>query len=306
MRAVRRYLISSEDRGSLPPAAAHLLARSPPARRPESTALYAYLLDLDGDLGQELEVRMQFLARQHATVRVLEADSGACDLSAWFEAVGEGLGLLITDGLMAVETCVVGRTVTELLGGTDLLQPPEQNDDEMIDGYSTWRALVPTRLAMLDSDFLDRVRPWPQISHALYQRAERRSSDLGLLRAISCQPKLEVRLVLLLWHLAARWGRVEPSGIRLSLPLTHRLLGQLVGAERPSISHALTRLSHAGIVTGTAGEWHLHGSADTHLELLIERTAKLHDADRDQPGRRKVSRSSGQGESSTANRIASA
>ena len=32
------------------------------------------------------------------------------------------------------------------------------------------------------------------------------------------QPRLEVRLALLLWHLAARWGRVEPGGIRLSLP----------------------------------------------------------------------------------------
>jgi hypothetical protein len=79
----------------------------------------------------------------------------------------------------------------------------------------------------------------------------------------------------LLWHLAARWGRVEPAGIRLSLPLTHRVLGQLVAAERPSISHALGRLSHAGIVTGTAGDWHLHGSADAHLEALIERTARL-------------------------------
>ena len=59
--------------------------------------------------------------------------------------------------------------------------------------------------------------------------------------------------MLLLWHLAGRWGRVEPTGFRLCLPLTHRLLGRLVAAERPSISHALRRLSEAGIVTGTAG-----------------------------------------------------
>ncbi len=74
---------------------------------------------------------------------------------------------------------------------------------------------------------------------------------------------------LLFWHLAARWGRVEPSGIRLTLPLTHRLLGQLVAAERPSISHALGRLSHAGLVTGNPGDWHLHGSVDSHLESLV-------------------------------------
>jgi hypothetical protein len=53
------------------------------------------------------------------------------------------------------------------------------------------------------------------------------------------------------------------------LPLTHRLLGQLVAAERPSISHALGRLADAGLVSGAAGDWHLHGNLDAHLESLI-------------------------------------
>ena len=72
----------------------------------------------------------------------------------------------------------------------------------------------------------------------------------------------------MLWHLAARWGKVELGGIRLSLPLTHRLLGQLVGAERPSVSHALARLAEAELVTGRGDEWHLHGSLDHHLASL--------------------------------------
>ena len=275
----------SSEGGQLPPAASRLLAGGSPPRRPGSRALYAYLLDLDDDLGQELEVRMRFSARQHTTARLLDADTGECELEAWFEAVGGGPGLLITDGLMAVETSVAGRTVTELLGRTDLLQPPEENDDDMIGGCATWRALSPTRLAILDADFLDRVRSWPPITHSLYRRVERRASDLSRLRAISCQPKLEVRLVLLLWHLASRWGRVEPAGIRLALPLTHRLMGQLVAAERPSISHALARLSQAGIVTGNAGDWHLHGSAYAHLEALTERTAHLPPIHRQAPPR---------------------
>ena len=126
--------------------------------------------------------------------------------------------------------------------------------------------LCATRFALLDAEFADRVRPWPQIVQELLRRAGRRTADVDALRAITCQPRLEVRLVLLLWHLAARWGRVEPAGIRVTLPLTHRLLGQLVAAERPSISHALARLGHAGLVTGTAGDLHLHGTLDDHLE----------------------------------------
>jgi DNA-binding transcriptional ArsR family regulator len=106
----------------------------------------------------------------------------------------------------------------------------------------------------------------------LLRRTARRVAELDTLRAIASQPRLEVRLVLLLWHLAVRWGRVEPAGIRLCLPLTHRLLGHLVGAERPSISHALKRLADAGLVTGSAFDLHLNGSLERHLESLIERT----------------------------------
>jgi CRP-like cAMP-binding protein len=176
---------------------------------------------------------------------------------------------------MTVETSVADRTVTELLGSGDLLQPPEPGTDEMVERASSWKALAPSRMALLDGEFVERVRSWPQIVRVLFRRGERRAADLDMLRAISCQPKLEVRLVLLLWHLAARWGRVEPNGLRLTMPLTHRLLGQLVAAERPSISHALGRLSAAGIVTGNAGDWHLHGQLDSHIEALIERTARL-------------------------------
>ena len=145
----------------------------------------------------------------------------------------------------------------------------------MIERVASWRALRASRFALLDAEFAERVLPWPQIGHALLRRTERRAEDLAVLRAISCQPRLEVRLVLFLWHLAPRWGRVEPGGIHLMLPLTHRLLGQLVAAERPSISHALSRLADAGLVSGTAGDWHLLGDLDAHLESLFEGASRL-------------------------------
>jgi hypothetical protein len=267
--------MSAQGEGTRMPGRPRWLAPSAPARKPSAAPLFCYLLDLDDDLAQELEVRMRVSARQHATARLLEAEPGECDLSSWFASAGRGPGLLIVDGLFALDTRVADRTSSELLGTGDLLQPPVHDDDEMVASETGWRALTPSRLALLDADFAERVRSWPQIQQALFRRAERRSSELEVLRAISSQPRLEVRLVLLLWHLAGRWGRVEPTGFRLCLPLTHRLLGQLVAAERPSISHALRRLSEAGIVTGAAGDWHLHGSVDAHVALLIERTARL-------------------------------
>ncbi|HEY4452099.1 MAG TPA: helix-turn-helix domain-containing protein [Solirubrobacteraceae bacterium] len=243
--------------------------RSSPARPTASPPLHAYLLDADDDLAGELDLRERPTARQHVTARVLEAQAGGCDLQPWLAVVGNGPGLLLLDGLLAVDTCITNRTTSELLGSGDLLQPLSRHLDDMIERVPSWHALCACRFALLDAEFAERALPWPQIAHALLRRTERRAEDLGALRAISCQPRLEVRLVLFLWHVAARWGRVEPGGIHLTLPLTHRMLGQLVSAERPSISHALGRLGEAGLVTGAAGEWHLLGSLDAQLETLI-------------------------------------
>lgn len=237
--------------------------------------MHAFLLDADDDLAQALDARTRIAARQLATARVLDAGVGECDLAPWFDAARHGPGLLILDGVLALETRVGDRTATELLGAGDLLQPPSESADNLIERVDGWRVLCPTRVALLDAEFAQRVRRCPQIVQALLCRAGRRIADIGVLRAITCQPRLEVRLVLLFWHLAARWGKVEPAGIRVSLPLTHRLLGQLVGAERPSISHALGRLAHAGLVSGPAYDLHLHGSLESHLESLIERTNGL-------------------------------
>jgi CRP-like cAMP-binding protein len=244
-------------------------------RRPEPSALYAYLLDADDELAEEFDVRGRVAVRQLATARVLHAGVGDCDLSGWFDVARHGPGLLILDGLITFETRTGDRIATELLGAGDLLQAPTLPTDDLLERSCHWRALRPTRLALLDEDFVDRVRPFPQVVRALLSRACRRTAELDVLRAITSQPRLEVRLVLLLWHLAARWGRVEPSAVRLCLPLTHRLLGQLVAAERPSISHALKRLGQAGLVSGTADDLRLHGSLDYQLESLLERHTAL-------------------------------
>jgi hypothetical protein len=241
--------------------------------------MHTYLLDADDDLAEEFDVRTRLAVRQGTTVKVLEAEVGECDMAASFGPVDRGFGLLILDGLIAFETHVGDRVATELIGTGDLVQPCVHRADELLERTDAWRILWPTRFAMLDSEFADRVRPWPQIVQALLRRASRRTADIDAMRAIACHPRLEVRLDLLFWHLAARWGRVEPAGIRLTLPLTHRLLGQLVAAERPSISHALARLASAGLVTGTAGDWHLHGQLEAHLESLIERTVRLDPGD---------------------------
>lgn len=240
-------------------------------------AKYCYLLDADSDLADAFDVRTRLVVRQVATARVLGVPVG----NGWIEdrfGVGDrGLGALVLDGLFAVDVHVGGRTATELLGPGDLLQAPRPEPDQLVDRELTRRALLPSRVAVLDSEFLDRVRPWPDLVLTLLRRSEKRAIDLNLQRAVSSHPSLELRLALLLWHLAERWGRVETGGVRLDLPLTHALLGRLVAAERPSVSRSLGRLAEHGLVTGGAGDWHLAGSADTCLNALSSRSVgRLH------------------------------
>lgn len=235
--------------------------------RPSS---YQYLFDLDLDLADELDVRMRLVARKTVTAVTFEAEVGELELSNCLASASPGPGVLVLDGLLAVHVRVGDRIAAELLGSGDLIEPGEREDEELLACSVGWRALVPTRLAVLDAAFAERVRPWPQIMQALLRRAGPRARNLNVQRAIASQPRLEVRLALLLWHLAARWGRVEPGGIRLPLPLTHQLLGRLIGAERPSVSHALARLARAGVVTGHGDEWHLHGSLEDQLSSIVE------------------------------------
>ncbi len=240
--------------------------RAPPVARSESNQ---YLLDHDVDLAEALDVRMQRLARPAATAVVFEAEVGDVALAERLAAAIPGPGVLVLKGVLAVNVQVGDRVAAELLGPGDLVEPSQRELDDLVAFETEWRGLMPTRFAILDGGFAQRVRPWPQIMQALLSRVERRTRNLNVQRAITSQPRLEVRLALLLWHLAARWGRVEPGGIRLPLPLTHQLLGRLVGAERPSVSHALARLSRSGLVTGQGDEWHLHGQIEDQLRSML-------------------------------------
>lgn len=78
--------------------------------------------------------------------------------------------------------------------------------------------------------------------------------------------RVDDRLVLTLWHLAERWGRVGPEGIAVPLPLSHQRLADLVGAHRPSVTKAMGELARAGTLSRREdGVWVLHGAPPEEL-----------------------------------------
>jgi CRP/FNR family cyclic AMP-dependent transcriptional regulator len=111
---------------------------------------------------------------------------------------------------------------------------------------SDWEVVDRARLAVLDERFLAFAARWPMLVSAVVERTVRRSHWLGLQLAITDLRRVDQRLMLFLWHLADRWGRVGPDGVAVPLPVTHDVLAQLVCAQRPTVTSALRRLTESG------------------------------------------------------------
>jgi CRP-like cAMP-binding protein len=124
-----------------------------------------------------------------------------------------------------------------------------------------WWVLQTCRFALLDLDFAKRIARYPELHGALLARMVRRSRYLAINMAIVHQPKVETRLHILLWHLADRWGTVGPDGVLLPIKLTHSVLGELVAAQRTTVSAALSQLEREHQITRTGAGWTLHGPA---------------------------------------------
>jgi CRP-like cAMP-binding protein len=133
---------------------------------------------------------------------------------------------------------------------------------------TTWRVLAPTRLAVLDLGWARRMAPFPEVAGALMGRALDRSRRLAVNMAIAQHPSLEMRLEVLLWHLAERLGRVHADGVHLNLPVTHETLGNLVAARRPSVSAALGGLVERRLVRRDGDGWVLLGDPPDDLESM--------------------------------------
>ena len=175
-------------------------------------------------------------------------------------------GLLLLDGLLLRRVGLDGRFGAELIGAGDLLRPWQREDAVVsLRRQWDWRVLKPTRIAVLDLEFAERVVLLPEITGVLLGRALRRARHYAVNMAIIHQPRVVDRLHILLWHLADRWGTVRPDGIFVPLTLTHTTLAELVAARRPTVSTAISELQRTGALSRTARGWLLHGEPPGEL-----------------------------------------
>jgi CRP/FNR family cyclic AMP-dependent transcriptional regulator len=225
------------------------------------------IIDADPELGELLDEPERERARREALTRERRLSTGEWEADKAIEPGMHHRGFLIIDGLLSREVDVLGRRCVELLGVGDVLRPWRWDaDGSHVHAEVGWVVLEPTRLAVLDHGLVVRMTPWPQLGVELFARGTRRAHSLAVALAIAHHQRVDDRLLLTLWHLAERWGRVGPEGISVPLPLSHQRLADLVGAHRPSVTTAMGDLVRSGAVSRRGdGIWMLHGSPPAKL-----------------------------------------
>jgi hypothetical protein len=225
------------------------------------------IIDADPDLGELLDPAERERARHEAMTRVRRLSPGAWKAAEAFETDVHHHGFLVIDGLLSREVEVLGRRCVELIGDADVLRPWGWDPTgSHVKAEVGWVVLEPTRMAVLDHRLVTNMNPWPQLGLELFSRGTRRAHSLAVALAISHHQRVDDRLLLTLWQIAERWGKVRTDGIAISLSLARELLAGLGGAHRPAVTTARGDLVRAGKVSRDEGRvWVLHGNPPDEL-----------------------------------------
>jgi CRP/FNR family cyclic AMP-dependent transcriptional regulator len=221
------------------------------------------LVDVDPDLAARLSGDAVVRARTAVSVRLFTKKRGVWDVDGYSSIRTPRTGLLIVDGVAAREVVVGDNVSSELLGAGDVVLPWLRCPEHGSAGEQVrWHVLAPLQVAMLDSRNADALAGIPELQLALLERVAIQAERLAALKAFSQINSIDRRLLALFRHLAQRWGRVTPRGLVIPLALSHRLLGELIGARRPSVTSSTTALAREGrLVRRSDGTWLLTEAA---------------------------------------------
>lgn len=207
----------------------------------------------DGLTAAERAVALESLPVQAATLRK----------GRWQPAMDppqpSHLGYLVVSGLLVRRIEIARGCNVELLGQGELLRPWQEEVSSFCTS-SSWEVVETTTLVQLGPWLARELVRWPALLANLLARGVRRSRALAAGAAVASIVGMEERLLTCLWQLAETWGETRKDGVRISIRLPHRILAELVGARRPSVTSALADLEGAGRLARTADDhWILCG-----------------------------------------------
>jgi CRP/FNR family cyclic AMP-dependent transcriptional regulator len=239
---------------SLRPAVA-AAPQAPPALQREP------LLRLDPELGRYLAADRRSVAESLLWTPVVDIAPGPWRNVRGLVRQTAGIGVLLLSGLVARELRIGDTPSAQLLGAGDLIRRTEFTEPGSLEPPLAWAALTPTRAALLDQRVAGAFFRYPELMMVVLDRLSVQAQRLALAQAISHLTGVDRRLEALFWQLADRWGKVTPRGVVVPLHLSHRLLGSLVGARRPTVTTALAQLAETGrVVPSPPRGWLLTGA----------------------------------------------
>jgi CRP-like cAMP-binding protein len=222
------------------------------------------LLDADPAFAQDVPETDLPQARRALVVPTAQVPGGRFDLAGVARRHGDRALLLVLSGALARDVQVLDRTTTQLFGPGDVLAS-DSDEGECLSCTVSFHAEQPARVALLNERFHAAARVWPALSGIVQKRLAAQSRRLAVQAAILALPRVESRVLAILWHLAETFGSVRPEGVLVPLPLTHERLGRLVGAQRPTVTLALRRLGEAGDASRVPEGWMLRAGSEAQL-----------------------------------------
>jgi CRP/FNR family transcriptional regulator, cyclic AMP receptor protein len=238
------------------------------------------LLEADPDIGRYLtgDERMSAMA---LTVPTASVAPGPVDLTALLER-NSCFGAFVLEGMLTCSLRIGEQAGMRILGPGDVVSFGAV-PISMLLADASCRAVAPSRLALLGRDLLVGAHRWPRLIAGLHTRTAEQIERVAVQLAICQLPRVEDRLLALLWLLAESWGRVTPNGTILPIALTHETLGALVGARRPTVTLALGELTERGAILRQGRTWLLveqppapsRPAEDLHAPVLVSEGASV-------------------------------
>jgi CRP-like cAMP-binding protein len=187
------------------------------------------------------------------TVPVLDVSKRSLAITELLERRG-AFAAIVTQGMLLDYLQIGAQPGLRLLGPGDFVtaRPPRHGTPL---GTSTCRAAEGTHLALLGNDVLLAVRRSPRLLVGLQAAVAEQMERIGTQLVICQLPRVEDRILAMLWLLADCFGKVTAAGTVVPLSLTHELLGALVGARRPTVTLALGELTARGALVQQDRGW---------------------------------------------------
>jgi CRP-like cAMP-binding protein len=157
--------------------------------------------------------------------------------------IDDAVCLVVEDGVVLVTSARAGasrRMVVAVAGPGAVLLPPAPGERlEAATGARLTAVGAPAYAALLRVPGAAAA-----LVEALAEQLRERQESLAQFSSVRHVERVRDKLL----QLARAYGRVVPGGVRLDLPLTHELVGEMVGSARETVTWAFAELSREGFV----------------------------------------------------------